>query len=301
VTTTRAPAARHGALLDAVRGLRWPATRAVPGGLPGAHASRQRGSTAEFTEYRPYRPGDDPRRIDWRLLARSDRAYLRLATDRVVLPTLVVADASASMAFPVETLGKWEHACALAVGLASVAHGQADPVGAAVAHASGERMLMPRTRRGVVGEIGRLLDDSPPAGSTALAPLVTRAHHVAAVRRLVLVSDLLGDADATLRAATSMLASGGEVHVVHVVAREELDPRAEPAEVVDPEDATVRRRLGERSHDAYLARFADWRESIARDWRAAGASYALVSTEEDPARAVRRIVRGATAGAGARR
>ena len=53
--------------------------------IAGTHHSKQRGTSAEFTEYRLYRQGDDPRRIDWRLLARSDRAYIRLATDRAIM------------------------------------------------------------------------------------------------------------------------------------------------------------------------------------------------------------------------
>src|SRR5512141_3418821 len=95
------------ALLGSVRGIRWPARSAVRGGIPGAHTSRLRGISAEFTEYRPYRQGDDLRRIDWKLFARSDRAYIRLSNDRAILPTTILLDATASMAFPVSTLGKW--------------------------------------------------------------------------------------------------------------------------------------------------------------------------------------------------
>src|SRR5215212_3728509 len=119
----------YAALLDSVRGIRWPARSAVRGGIPGAHTSRMRGSSAEFTEYRPYRQGDDLRRIDWKLFARSDRAYIRLSNDRSILPTMVVLDASASMAFPVETNGKWRLAAQLGVGLAAVARNGGDPVG----------------------------------------------------------------------------------------------------------------------------------------------------------------------------
>ena len=49
----------YGPLLDALRGARWPARRAVAAALPGAHRSRQRGTSGEFTEYRVYRQGDD--------------------------------------------------------------------------------------------------------------------------------------------------------------------------------------------------------------------------------------------------
>ena len=81
--------ASYGALLDAVRGVQWPARRVVPAGPVGAHHSRMRGASTEFAEYRAYRQGDEARRIDWRLLARSDRAYVRLTTDRAVLGTTI--------------------------------------------------------------------------------------------------------------------------------------------------------------------------------------------------------------------
>ena len=126
----------YAALLDSVRGIRWPARSAVRGGIPGAHTSRMRGSSAEFTEYRPYRQGDDLRRIDWKLFARSDRAYIRLSNDRAILPTTIVLDASASMAFPLPSLGKWSLAAQAAIGLAAVARNSADPVGLVIARAN---------------------------------------------------------------------------------------------------------------------------------------------------------------------
>src|SRR3981081_4554174 len=106
-TATNESYDHYAALLDAVRGIRWPARSAVRGGIPGAHTSRLRGISAEGTEDRPYRQRDDPRRIDWKLFARSDRAYIRLSNDRAILPTMMVLDASASMAFPVSTNAKW--------------------------------------------------------------------------------------------------------------------------------------------------------------------------------------------------
>src|SRR3569832_1391218 len=105
-----AAAGSYGALLDAVRGVHWPARRAVVSAVAGTHQSKLRGTSAEFTEYRLYRQGDAPRRIDWRLLGLSDRAYIRLATDRAILPTTLLLDASASMAFPVASREKWRRA-----------------------------------------------------------------------------------------------------------------------------------------------------------------------------------------------
>lgn len=300
------PAHDYAPLLDEVRALRWPARRRVAGNLPGAHRARLRGSTGEFSEYRAYRQGDDPRRLDWRLLARSDRAYVRLADDHALLPTVLLVDASASMAFPdaaaarahATVHAKWDAACALAVGLAGVAHAAGDPVGLGIVGGEGDgraRTLPPRSRRGVVHEIARALDDVTPGGAAALAPLVTRLPSGA---RVVIVSDFLdADADALRQAAAAHAARGGDVHALHLVAPEELAPPRDLALAVDPEDGRVRRPFDAAARAAYLTRFAEWRATVARSWREAGAAYALVPSDEPAARVVRRIVRGEGPGA----
>src|SRR3954468_17468315 len=157
----------YGALLDAVRGVRWPAARRGGSATLGAHPSQLRGNSSEFSEYRPYRQGDDPRRVDWRLLARSERAYVRLTTDKATFRTSMIVDASASMAFPQPALDKWRLARELAVGLAAVAHAEADPVGLAIASPK-LVVLTPRARRSVLLEMMRALDGTIPEGSTPL-------------------------------------------------------------------------------------------------------------------------------------
>ena len=276
-------------LLDALRGVRWLARRTVAGGLPGAHRSRTRGTAGEFTEYRPSRQGDDPRRLDWRLLARSDRAFIRLTDDHALLATNLVVDASRSMAYPAETLGKWRMACALAVGLAAVAHASGDPVGLLVPDAAGARRLAPRTRHGVVGEIARALAELRPDGEHALAPLLAP---LAPGGRLVIVSDFLGEADgdALRTAAASHSAAGGDVYAVHVVAAEELDPPRRAMLAVDPERPQLRRALVDANRAEYVAAFAEWRAAVARRWRETGASFVSVTTDERPDVAVRRVV-----------
>lgn len=288
-------AGEYGALLDAVRGIRWPARRRVAGALPGAHHSKMRGLAPEFAEYRPYRQGDDPRRLDWRVLARTDRAFLRLSTDRAILPTMILVDASASMAFPAGTMAKWVCARRIAVALAAIAFGGHDPVGIAISGGAGIARLAPRSRRGVIGEIARLLEESRPDGARAMAPTFRAA---ASRGRIVLISDFLGDADAMLAAAREHVAAGGEVHAVHIVAREEMEPDARSITAVDPEDATVARPLVAATRSQYSVAFADWRRGLAREWRAIGegAGYTEVVDDEPVARAVRRIVGPAAEG-----
>src|SRR3954471_56450 len=202
------------ALLDAVRGIRWPARSIVRGGIPGGHTSRVWGSSAEFSEYRPYRQGDDLRRIDWKLFARSDRAYIRLSNDRSVLPTMIVLDASASMAFPLATNGKWKLAAQLGVGLAAVARNSGDPVGLLVCGSERPELLAPRMRHSVLHEIIRAVAGTRPAGSEPLAPSLFLAAQ--SVGRLIVISDFLGDASDTLAVVGRLVAAGREAHAVHV-------------------------------------------------------------------------------------
>jgi uncharacterized protein (DUF58 family) len=283
----------YGALLESVRGVKWPARRPVQGGAPGAHLARSRGVATEFVEYRPYRQGDDPRRLDWKLLARSDRAFIRLAPDRAVLGTLIVVDASASMAFPVDSDGKpgadartkWRAAKEIAVACAAVAHAGSDPVGLTIAAQAGLVRLAARTRRSVVAEIARTLDDARPAGSASLATVF-----VGAPARVLLITDCLGDLAALHRAARAHVVSGGEVLVVHVVSRLELDPPRAAMLATDPEDPSVSRPLTADTRDAYRAAFDDWRGNVARAWRDDGVAYREIVDDEPVDVLVRRLV-----------
>lgn len=274
----------YGALLDAVRGVRWPAARRILGATLGAHTSQLKGNSSEFSEFRPYRQGDDPRRVDWRLLARSDRAYVRLTTDRATFSTSVIVDASASMAFPLPGFDKWRLARELAIGLSAVAHAEADPVGLAIA-AEQATVLAPRARRSVLLEMIRALDSTRPAGGAPIAPLVATNRGL----RLVIISDLLGDVDAIITAAKLRIATRGEVILVHVVATEELNPPTDAVLAVDPELPESRRILDGALRAEYRARFTQWLDEIAATSRAAGIRYIRALTDEPAPHVIRRI------------
>ncbi|HXY31662.1 MAG TPA: DUF58 domain-containing protein [Gemmatimonadaceae bacterium] len=282
--------ADYGALLDALRGVSWPSRNPARGVSSGSHRSRLRGISPEFTEYRPYRQGDDPRRLDWKLLARTDRAYLRLTSDRATLGTVVVVDASGSMAFPLDGHEKWVRACEIAVGLLAVAHAAGDPVGLVVPTPARVHVLGPLARWSVVAEAARLLSAIEPAGATDLGPAVraVRTHH-----RVAIISDFLSFDDAArslVRVARERSAAGADVSAVHVIAREEIAPRQAAMLAFDPEHPEVKRPLTDATIAGYRAAFDTWRTELAREWRQAGASYAEVVTDEPAAHAVRRIV-----------
>ena len=285
-------AGSYGALLDALRGVTWPARRTIRGPAAGTHRSRQRGISPEFTEYRPYRQGDDPRRLDWKLLARTDRAFLRITNDRATLGTMLMLDASASMAFPLATHGKWAQACRIAIGLAAVAHSSGDPVGVIVAGAKAVEQIPPRTRRGVIGEAARLFESAGPGGSASLVPVMSL---VRPTQRIVLISDFLTEDALLLRAVRERITAGADVLAIHVVAREELEPGPAAMIVQDPEQPQLKRSLVDETREGYCEAFAAWREELARGWRAAGAAYYEVLADEATDHAVRRIASPATA------
>lgn len=279
----------YGALLDAVRGLRWRARRVSRIAVPGIHPSRVRGTSAEFTEYRPYRQGDDLRRIDWKLFARSDRAHVRISEERAVTPTYIVVDASASMAFPDGAGSKWSLSQQMAVALSSVAHAGGDPVGLIVA-GNPRATIPPRTRRGVVAEVIQKLRDVPVTGTHALGPAITVAARTAS--RIAIISDFLGDVDDTLRISRELIAAGRDVHALHVIAAEEIDPPRTVSLVTDPEDQEVRRYMADAAREGYLRAYAQWREATAARWRASGAAYRTIIAGNEPvSHSVRRVVR----------
>lgn len=284
-------AGSYGSLLDALRGVTWPARRTIRGPAAGTHRSRQRGVSPEFTEYRPYRQGDDPRRLDWKLLARTDRAFLRITNDRATLGTLLMVDASASMAFPIATQGKWTQACRLAIGLAAVAHSAGDPVGVVVTGEDGVSQLPPRTRRGVIGETARLFESTRPAGTASLEPGLSL---VRPTQRIVLISDFLTEDDALLRDARERITAGADVLAIHIVAREELEPSQAAIIAMDPERSDLKRSLVDETRAGYVEAFGSWRAELAGGWRAAGAAFFEVPADEATDHAVRRIASPAT-------
>lgn len=283
-------------LLEAVRTIRWPARRVLRSSQSGAHLSRRMGQSAEFVEYRSYRQGDDTRRIDWKLLARTDRAYIRLAQDHALLSTMLLLDASASMAYPVATLAKWQHARQIALGLCAAIHQSGDPVGVVAAQGAAdsdeERLqhLAARTRRGVVQEIAKLLREVTPMGTVALAPQLMKLR---SSQRAVIISDFLGDTQSLLNTAAQFVTQGKEIYAIHVIDSAELDPPHAALLLVDPENSHIRRPMVEATRVRYQAQFGAWCDSLAREWLTRGAYYVRATTQEPAPFAIRRITRTA--------
>jgi uncharacterized protein (DUF58 family) len=105
------------------------ARRPMKGSVSGRHPSPHRGSSVEFAEYRKYVQGDDPRRLDWRAYARSDRFYIKEFEADTNLRLVLVVDVSGSMKFATAGLSKLDYARRMAATLGFLALQQGDAVG----------------------------------------------------------------------------------------------------------------------------------------------------------------------------
>jgi uncharacterized protein (DUF58 family) len=193
------------------------------------------------------------------------------------------------MRFPVEGYGKWEHACAIALGLASVAISDGDAVGVVAVARDGDRVVPPRRRRDVLNDAALLFETIEPAGSVPVPGAVSRFSSTA---RLVLISDFLGDSEPALPALRVAAASGSEIVAIHVVAQSELTPDERSFLAADPERPDFQRTLSATNRGAYLEAFAAWRERVATELHAMNARHVLTSTSEPVRDVVRRIVLG---------
>lgn len=196
--------------------------RRVRGSQRGERRSLVQGRGIEFDDYRAYQPGDDYRYIDWNILSRLDRLFVKLFSEEEDLDVHLLVDTSRSMA--AGTPAKLDLAKRLASAIGYIGLGNLDRVGvAAFTSAPGPRLSRLRGRARAF-DLLRFLDALEPAGETNLAVSMQR-HLLASPRRglLVLISDLLDPHgyEAPLRLARY---HRFQTFVIHVLADEELQP-----------------------------------------------------------------------------
>lgn len=199
----------------------------VEGFLTGLHRSPFHGFSAEFSEHRAYHPGDDLRYLDWKVLGRTGRYYVKQFEEETNLRAVIAIDRSASMGYASEgSLSKFTYATYLAAAFAYLALLQKDAVGLALYdHALGT-YYPPRAQRSYLGELLSALDRVQPSQVTdtagALEVLAERIHR----RSLVIVlSDFFDDLGRVATALKHLRHQRHEVIALQVLDRQELDFR----------------------------------------------------------------------------
>ncbi len=218
------PATLDLAALARIRSLELRAKAVVEGLWRGLHRSPYHGFSVEFSEYRAYVQGDDPRHLDWKVLARSDRSFIKKFEDETNLRCQLVVDHSRSMQFGSGPLTKADYAATLAATLALFLMQQGDAVGVTTFGEALQEHLPPRNRPGHLRRLMLELEKPAPAGGTALDLSVRQLADLLRKRGMIcLVSDLLAPVETLERQLALLGAMGHDLVLFHVMDRAEID------------------------------------------------------------------------------
>lgn len=216
----------HDELAERVALLQMQAQRLAGGVISGLHASPFRGGSAEFAEYKEYAAGDDPRTIDWKSVARSDRWFVKRFEETTNRRCFLLLDASASMAFARGGRQRKIDAARVTLGaLSTLLIGQGDAVGAAILGGSAPlRNLPARARSSQREAVLSLLAGAEPGAPLTLAAALDRESAGIPRRSLVVIATDMVDEPEPLAAALRRLAARGhETLILHVLDDDELD------------------------------------------------------------------------------
>jgi uncharacterized protein (DUF58 family) len=251
----------------------------------GSHLSPRRGSSLEFTDFRPYALGDDFRYIDWGLYGRTDKLYIKLFKEEEDLLTYIFIDASGSMGFPAID-SKLEAARAFALAVAYVALAAGDRV---MVRVLGGKNGMPGSAfvygRHRIGELAHQLSSLTPSGEVDLAPALAR--ELVSIRRagkVFLISDFLAMISSVERALGLFTAANMDVSAVQILGATELEGHGlqGDVEVVDSESGErLRVVLGPRERERYRQTLSRLSDEIRNFCLRAGLRYVLYKTNQD--------------------
>jgi uncharacterized protein (DUF58 family) len=214
------PAAIDARALMAIRSLELRARAVVEGFWTGIHRSPYHGFSVEFTEYRQYAPGDDPRHIDWRVLARSDRTYIKKFEDETNLRCHLVLDRSRSMEFGTVGHTKAAYAATFAATLALFLQQQGDAVGLVSFDDVVREFIPARNRPGHLNHLLHAIEQPVPGRATNLPVALERAAHLLRKRGMVvLISDFLAPVADLERPLSHLAALGHDIAAIQF-----LDP-----------------------------------------------------------------------------
>ena len=267
--------------LSAIHDLELVARVTVEGALSGLHRSPFHGYSAEFSQYRHYRPGDDFKYIDWKLFARTDRVYTKQYRETTNVRVQLVVDASGSMGYRGRTgSSKLEYGRLIAAAFAHLVIAQGDAAGLVV-HDDGIRTYLgARGGRTHLRSLLTTLSGLKPGGGTSSAAALRRAVDLLRTRGiLVFISDLYDDedgVDAELKRAARI---GHEVIVFHLLTPDEMVLEVLGATEFEDMESGNTVLAGDSTAAAYNARMTQflqrWRDRTANH----GIDYTVVQTD----------------------
>lgn len=196
----------------------------VEGFLSGQHRSPYFGQSIEFVQHREYVPGDDIRRIDWKVWSKTDKYYIKQYEEETNLRTTILVDASESMQFGSKEITKYDYACSIAACLTYLLLRQQDAVSLTVFDDELRQRAPSRSKHTHLGTILSVLAEPPGAKKTGMDRILrTVADEKSQKGMVVLVSDLFAPVDELFRGLRLLKKRGHDVLLFHVLDDQELD------------------------------------------------------------------------------
>jgi len=206
-----------------IRRLELTARRVVEGFLSGMHRSPYFGQSVEFVQHRQYTPGDEIRRIDWKVYARQDRLHVKQYEEETNLRLHLLVDRSASMAYGDGETNKFDYSASLAASLAYLSLRQQDATGLFTFDTKVRDVLPAKSNRFQLNRILQSLLTVGAEGQTDLPKVAKEVTQTIARRGLVcVISDLLGVND-LIEGLRVLRARNHDVALFHVLHDDELD------------------------------------------------------------------------------
>jgi uncharacterized protein (DUF58 family) len=265
----------------------------VEGLLSGMHRSPYFGQSVEFLQHRQYVPGDDLRRVDWKVWAKQDRLYVKQYEEDTNLRCCLLVDVSESMAYGSGPLTKCDYAVTAAAALAYLLLRQQDAVGCAVFDETIRQTIPVRTSTSHLTTIVRALEPREPQAKTRLHDVLARIAETYPRRgMMILISDLLVDVEDVQRGLRLLRQLGHDVLVLHVLDDDELDfPFARPArfEGLEIEDHITCNPRALR--EGYLESLNQFLETLRHGCARDNVDYALIRTSMPLDAALRAFLR----------
>ena len=281
------------AALARIANLSLVARMVVQGFISGLHRSTVLGRSIDFAEHRPYMPGDDIRRLDWRLFARSDRFHVKEFEADTNANFVVAVDTSRSMDYGLRGARKLDYARMLAGSLTAFSRSQRDRVGLALFDADLDEFVPPSARHldtvleHLAGAEPLPEAPAPPASGGRLREPLTRLGAALSRRGLVaVVSDFYEPPDDVIDAFAALRATGHDIMVFHVLDPSELDldlggaPGFEDsgARFRDLETGALLDLSPARARDAYRTAVEEHIGALRSGFGKAGVDYILTDT-----------------------
>jgi uncharacterized protein (DUF58 family) len=252
----------------------------VDGFLHGLHSSPYLGLSMEFAEHRAYMPGDDIRKIDWRLFARTDRHYVKQYEAETNANFSVLLDVSKSMSYGSGPITKLDYARFLAASLTYFSRRQRDRVGLYAFDSEVVEHVRPSVRH--LDQVLHALERANPGRPGALGPsLFTVASTFRRKGILALISDFYESPDAVVEALRPLVGGKHDLIVFHVLDPAELDfPFEKPASFEDLESGERFPVVPEKLRDGYRQVVREHVAEIQRRVLGQGAEYTMLDTSQ---------------------